>query len=295
MDARKGMHRVVQYGARIACLCLVVGLFLPPAAWAEIVTLRLEDKILATAEFRQGDPDKPALLMLHGFLQTRNFPTVARLADSLHELGFSVLTPTLSLGINSRASSLPCEAIQTHTLEAGVEEVGQWVLWLQQRGFADLVLLGHSAGSITEVAYLSQSPIAAVRHAILISLSYFGQGKAAFENPEDANRAQQDLADGKQDLDTYSLAFCRKYVAQPGDFLSYYRWSKEHTLKAMAQIPVPVTVVVGGGDDRMDKSWISELQTINAQVITVPGANHFFDQEHEFDLLAEVEEILDNL
>jgi dienelactone hydrolase len=71
-------------------LPLLMGLGIP-CAHAETVTLTLANKLMATAEFHEGEPDKPAVILLHGFLQTHQFPTIKRLADSLADEGYTVL------------------------------------------------------------------------------------------------------------------------------------------------------------------------------------------------------------
>ena len=97
------------------------------------------------------------ILILHGFLQTHHFPTVRQLADSLAGLGYPVLTPSLSLGLHRRNTSLACEAIHAHSMQKDAEEVGHWVDWLQRRYQRKPVLIGHSAGSVTLLAYLIQT------------------------------------------------------------------------------------------------------------------------------------------
>jgi len=51
---------------------------------------------------------------------------------------------------------------------------------------------------------------------------------------------------------------------------------------------VPVTVIYGDRDERIDKAWIENLRSGGVAVRPVAGANHFFDLAHEFDLLDEV-------
>lgn len=278
---------LARLGAGIILLCLSA------PAKAAIVSVTTADNIVANAEYRPGDADKPVVLIVHGFLQTRNFPTVARLANSLNELNYPVLAPTLSLGIESRKSSLACEAIQTHSMPQAVAEIALWVNWLMEKGHSSIVLVGHSAGSTTAVAYLNANPSPAVKKAALISLGYFGEGKASFERESDARRARQWIAQGKTELDTYALAFCKTYVARPEDFLSYYSWSKGRSLRALEKATTPVYAIIGGADERMDREWVHRLGDSHVTLITVPGANHFFDDVHEFDLLDQMERILD--
>lgn len=278
------------------CVRLCTGLVLlcfSSLASADVVSITTTQDIVATAEYRAGQADLPAILIVHGFLQTRDFPTVSRLANSLNELNYPILAPTLSLGIDARKSSLACEAIQTHSMQQSVDEIALWVDWLIEKGHSSVVLVGHSAGSTMAVAYLRSRPNPAVKKVALISLSYFGQGKAAFEQEEDALRAAQWLQQGRPGLDTYALAFCKTYIARPEDFLSYYSWSKDRSLEALEKSTAPVFVIIGGGDERMDREWVSRLEDSRVTLFGVPGANHFFDDVHEFDLLDQMERILE--
>ncbi len=46
-------------------------------------------------------------MILHGFMLTHNFQTVKQLAESLHESGYTVLTPSLSLGLTNEKQVYP--------------------------------------------------------------------------------------------------------------------------------------------------------------------------------------------
>jgi alpha/beta superfamily hydrolase len=55
---------------------------------------------------------------------------------------------------------------------------------------------------------------------------------------------------------------------------------------------LPVYVVIGGKDNRVDADWVLELRRNAAQVTVIEGANHFFSSVHEFDLSDRLEAIL---
>lgn len=122
------------------------------------VSLPVTPNTVSEAEFWPGDADKPALLIMHGFLQTHHFPTVRRLAESLADEGFTVLTPTLSLGLNRRRQSLACEAVHTHSLPQDVAEIRSWTDWLTKRTGKAPVVIGHSTGGVHLVALLDTYP-----------------------------------------------------------------------------------------------------------------------------------------
>jgi len=97
------------------------------AIHAELVTQQMPSGIAANAEYLQGEPGRPTILMLHGFLQTHNFHTIHRLSAGLHDEGYTVLSPTLTLGIPFRKQSLACEAIHTHRLQDDHAEIAAWL------------------------------------------------------------------------------------------------------------------------------------------------------------------------
>ncbi len=267
---------------RAFLLCLLISVF-PAAAHAVIVQQEMRPGIGAGAEYLAGERSKPAVLLLHGFLQTREFPTVAMLARGLHDAGYTVLSPTLSLNIPDRKQSLSCEAIHKHSLDDDVAEIGRWVNWLKSRGHRAIVLVGHSFGSLQLLAYLSFKPDAAVK-------GYIGASLVEAQIGTDA-RAEliaqlEDRVHGKQRaLLTHALSFCRKYPSTPEGLLSYVRWDQARVLAALKQSPIDVRLIMGDADAMLGGSWLKALQHVQTPMAIVKGANHFMDGEHEFDLL----------
>jgi hypothetical protein len=64
-------------------------LWFASAAQAAVVFQDIRPGIRAGASYQVGEHNKPAILLLHGFLQTREFPTVATLAGGLHDAGYN--------------------------------------------------------------------------------------------------------------------------------------------------------------------------------------------------------------
>jgi len=283
--------------ARQAFILLAL-LFLLPIrpALGEAVQATMPNGLLANASYLEGEPGRPAVLILHGFLQTQDFPTVRRLADSLNEeLGYPVLTPTLTLGISDRRSSLACEAVQRHDMEEAVSEIGAWVNWLKERGHRRIVLIGHSTGSVMIAAYLPRAA-PEVKHTILISLTHFGPGQAVFRDEANGGvqRARKIVEErGGKELGNFPIAYCRRYVTTAEKILGYYAWDEARVLEALAHSPVPMTAIIGSEDHRMGTAWTSAIgRTPNVEVRIIEGADHFFDAEHEFSLLDAIDELL---
>ena len=277
---------------RIYLFCLLISVF-PAAAHAVIAQQEMRPGIPASADYLLGEPGKPAVLLLHGFLQTRDFPTVATLARGLQDAGYTVLAPTLSLNIPNRAQSLACEAVHRHSLDNDVAEIGRWVGWLKSHGHRSIVLVGHSFGSLQLLAYLSLKPDAAVKAYIGTSLIEAQIGTTA--RPALIAQLEGRILDKQRTLVNQTLSFCRKYPSTPEGLLSYVRWDQARLLTALKQSPVSVKLIMGGRDDVMEHGWLKALQLVQAPMVIVNGANHFMDGSHEFDLLEHTLKSLDTI
>lgn len=267
---------------RIVLFCLLISVF-PAAAHAMIVQQEMRAGIPASAEYLVGDRSKPAVLLLHGFLQTRDFSTVATLARGLRDAGYTLLTPTLSLNIPNRAQSLACEAVHKHSLDNDVSEIGQWVGWLKSQGHPSIVLVGHSFGSLQLLAYLSHKPDAAVKSYIGASLVEAQIGATA--RPALIAQLEDRVRKKQRALVNQTLSFCGKYPSTPEGLLSYVYWDQARLLAALKHSPVGVKLIMGGADHMLGPGWIEALQHVRTPMVIVKDASHFMDGAHEFDLL----------
>ncbi len=259
---------------------------------AETVELTTSDNHIALAEYLPGDNDKNPVLILHGLLQTMEFSTVKRLAEALNESGYSVLTPNLTLGLNRRKQSLACEAVHTHHLDKDSLELKMWIEWLQNKTSKPVSLIAHSAGGTVMLNYFEKYQKEQIGKAILISLSYYASGPEANETAEHAALAEQAIKSNNQQIQTFALNYCKTYPSYAGAFLSYYEWNKLNTMRSVSQFKDMITVIMGGLDRRVDSDWKLQLVKTHKNTLLIQGANHFFDQTHEFDLLDAVESIL---
>lgn len=254
------------------------------AARAASVELPLPNKLVAMAEYRKGGSDKPAVILLHGFLQTHEFPTIHRLVEGIADTGRAVLAPTLTLGVTHRRQSLACEAIHTHTMKDVEGEINAWVNWLKARHTGPIILLGHSFGSVEALAYLSGKPDPAITRFIGVSII---EGRLRL-NPAGTRKLIADVrkraSERQPGVLTRQFSFCQKYQATPASLLSYLEWTPQRVLDASARLPLPNLYIMGGHDDRLGTSWVDKLKSRN-RVKIISGANHFMDGEHEFDLL----------
>lgn len=269
--------------ARLLCLFLL--LCLPLAGWSEPVRQRMPSGLMAVADYRPGEPGKPAVLVLHGFLSTHRFATVQNIVETLADNGNPILAPTLTLGIDGRQTSLACDAIHTQTLAQDLAEIGHWIRWLAARHRGPIVLIGHSWGSLELLAWLADHGHPRVRLLIATSLSYAGSFNPPAQLRRQRREAREALRRGHTRPRRFHLGYCQgNYVAPPSTWLSYLRWDAVRVLAALREAPVPVQIIMGGADRRFDAHWKRVLRLNGARLDIIPGASHFFDAEHEFEL-----------
>jgi pimeloyl-ACP methyl ester carboxylesterase len=249
------------------------------------VEMTIAPGLVAEAEYWPGQVDRPAVMVLHGFLVTRQFSTVRRLAEGLAGEGFSVLTPTLTLGLGRRQQSLACEALHTHSMPQDLVEIRAWTEWLIRHTGKPPFLVGHSAGGVHLAALLDSYPELPVVRALLISLSYFGEEQGPRQAHALRARATADQASRPDAMIPYSLTYCSRYVTTPGGLLSYLQWDNQRLRDVLLEQRERVAVIYGEGDERIDMAWIDTLRAAGVPTHGVPDANHFFDLAHEFELL----------
>lgn len=268
-------------------LTVLVGIGISSPAWANsssVVEATLPDGKVASASFQAGKKDNPALLVLHGFLQTRDFPTVVSLMEAASTAGHASLAPTLSLGISRRNKSLPCEAVHIHSLQDDADEVAFWVRWLVRKGYSRVILVGHSYGNLQLLAYLDQNPSPAVKQLLMISLTDVERKQNARQRADRVAGLRSRLAQRRHALVEAEIGHCRKYVSPPAALLSYMSISRDSILASLAKSPVPAEVIMGSKDDRMGPDWVDKLISHGLVVRVIPDASHFFDNQYEFDL-----------
>lgn len=258
------------------------------SAHAQTVTLSMSKKVLARAEYLVGKPDKPAVLILHGFLQTHAFPTVQRLAESLHDEGYTVLAPTLTLGITNRKQSMACEAIHTHTLQDDQREIEAWLSWLKKQTRSPIVLAGHSTGSFMILSHLEKLSDPRVRKFIGISLVEGRFGTNESERKQLMQSLQTKIKAGERHPLSNPFSFCKKFYATPASLYSYLEWDAPRLIKAIHSARIPMSFIMAGKDDLIESGWIGDLQKTGKPVHVIQGANHFMDGEHEFELLDKI-------
>jgi pimeloyl-ACP methyl ester carboxylesterase len=257
-------------------------------AHAEVIQTRLPSKLMVSADYRLGSLDKPAIILLHGFLQTRLALPMSGLAQALNDAGYTVVVPTLSEGYNLRNKTMACEAPHRHNMKTDSSEVQFWVEWLVQRTQQPIVLIAHSSSANVVLNYVAEHPDRRVRQAILVSVVPIRV------NPDELARVL--LAPDSSSLAAYTMAYCQhNYLSTRADYLSYAVWDEDKIIHALSQAKVPVKVLIGSMDKVFPVGWAARLQHDFPGTDAVSGAGHFFDGAAEFDLDDKVLAILKSL
>lgn len=253
---------------------------------AEEVKLKVLSGIVANANYAKGEATKPAILVLHGFLQSYNFSIISSLFDNISSEGYTVLSPSLSLKIPNRKKSLSCEALHDHSIEDDQKEIAQWVDWLKSRGHKKIVLIGHSQGSTSLLSYLTEHKRSKlIKKFIAVSVLEVNVSRNKYENNRFNKLLDKKLKENSRSPISHKLSFCNKYLGTIRSFKSYQKWTTERIITSIKELKIPVRIIMGGSDNRIRKNWVGRLKSTKKPLSIIKGANHFMDGFHEFDLL----------
>ena len=282
------LHRRAWIGLTVLALCGV-----SPAGHADTLRLKSPDGKFLNAAHLRGDVKRPAILVLHGFLQSFQFQTTENIINNLSSLGYTIVGPNLSLGISGRLQSMQCQAPHSHIFDDDLREIDFWIGWLRKQGHTSVILVGHSWGSQHVLGYTETRPQAPIAAVIAISLVRVEQPAAV--HARQVSQAETRAARRDTSLQPYAQSFCKKFMATPQSYLSYARWDDARVMESLTRLQerkLPVYAVIGSQDNRIDDEWVQLLRRHTAQVSVIEGANHFFSSIHEFELNDRLEAIL---
>lgn len=278
------------YQRTAAMTACMLGLGIAGVAHGQMVESTTARHISIVADYHEGNPAQPALILLHGFLQTGRSQPMASLAANLASKGYTTLSPTMSLGINHRTQSMPCESVHTHIMDDELAEIAHWADWLYKKGHRNIVMLGFSStGNIGVMLYAASKP-QHIGKFILVSLN------PLFTDPADAAKFRSAQKSSAMPMPVMSsLGYCKKnFAATAKTYFSYSQYNERKLLGMIAQSPAPLTIILGNNDAILPANWISKISALksSSEIRQIAEANHFFDGTAEFDLAEEIEKLL---
>lgn len=251
----------------------------------------------------------PAVLLVHGVLQTGKHLVVRPLAELLARKGYPTLSITLSHGVTRRTDPLTCDSLHIFALEDSVPEIRTWLKWLRDRGHPSAVLMGHSLGANQVLYYAVKAGDIYVRALVSIALVQSGREHLIrlFERTKGKNfdgvviEAQRLAATGNEErLLTVPFFACSQARVSVRAFLSYFgpdAPGKPATL--LPSVRIPYLAAHGSADTRASAlaPEVRVLQRGNTAFrwTEIQAADHFFREFLAEDLAEAVESFLENL
>jgi esterase/lipase len=269
----------------------------PFMAIADTVSVTLPSGLGAYANYREGRATQAAVIMLHGFQQTHHSEPMQSLGSSLASKGYTVLSPTLSLGVNSRSQSMACEAPHVQTIEDEVDEISYWMDWLRAKGHKKIIPIGFSStGNLGVLLYTLKNSHLPLNKIILVGLN------PQYQDAKDVQQVRSVLRDNSvskaRNLHMLTLGYCLNNLASTAhSYLSYVKYKDTKILELLSQTSARSELILGTADTILPANWLDQLKSVKPPVnITwLANANHFFEGTSEFDLADAVENILQRL
>lgn len=286
-------HFHTRYNFLILSYCILLLAFItyPLLTRAEAVSEIMDNGLTALADYRTGNKSKPALVILHGFLQTHNFSMIQSMTDELADSGYTILAPTLTLGIDKRTQSMTCDLIQSHQFGDHHAELDHWIAWLAHQGHKEIILIGHSSGGLRILSYSDQQHkvSASILGLIAINPTMPHSANDITEINKNLNKARSLLSDDNNEPHKFTLAYCNNtYTSSAAAYFSYTSISENTFYSYLKKNHHPVVMIMGTEDKLSPINWSNKLKKQGAKIINIDGANHFFNNGHEFELFDSV-------
>lgn len=289
---------------RLTVFLLINALFLSLPSHAAPVQINLAELALNGNLVSGDDEQKAAFLIVHGTWAHAAMELPASLQSLLDDEGYASLAITLSLGIDNRQGFFDCESPLVQGHGEAIEEIHAWYLFLREQGYSSIVLIAHSRGAAQAALYQQSYPRDQLAALVLIApMSWQKTLEAkAYKNAFAAEldewlvRAEKYRAQGKALFTPPGLIYCKKTLASPSAFISYYSpLPEKNTPALLVNIVLPTTIYLGS-EDPLSTRFAEQLSLFSANnntvVVKVDGADHFFRDLYADEL---VEDLLPRL
>ncbi|MBI2051592.1 DUF1749 domain-containing protein [Candidatus Roizmanbacteria bacterium] len=233
----------------------------------ELVRTKTKDDLYLHGLFLKGDKNKPAIIHTHGFqgdFFTQEF--VRAIAKKLHENNTAFMT------VQNRGESIESEIYTTHPnkvhrgganfelLEEAYIDIDAWIKFLQEKGYKDIILQGHSLGTVKSVRYLFEGThVDKVKKLILLApfdIIQLAETATKGKWRGYLKVAEQKVKEGKGE-ETIPKEFLdapmsyQTYVShhKPSDLTFMYKFhDKSYEFPVLKKIQLPTRVIVGTKD-----------------------------------------------
>lgn len=267
---------------------------------SEQIKIGTNDKLQFDGIYSKGSKEKPAVLYIHGMFenfQTPNFVKI--LEEKLYENDFAFLST------NNRGAE---EGSKYELLEEAHFDITAGIKFLLDKGYKQIILIGHSAGTIKAVRYLFEGefkdkvaklvlvvPVDALGGRIAYGRTNIGEFLIKAEEKVTAGKGKE-LITSEFDHDmlsyqTFISWYNRNELGRMFEFCD-----KKYDFPLLKKINLPTKIIVGTKDKYFyptDPKHAEDAMKIilenisNSEGKFIPNANHNFDG-YENELITEV-------
>ncbi len=277
----------------------------------DLVQRFTKDNIKLSGLYCAGDKKKSACIFIHGYttdFYSHNF--YHSITDKLREQSNAiVLAQTRGTGVETEFIKSDGSGIfigsYYEKLDEAHMDISTFIEFLTEEGYEDIVLIGHSLGTIKTVRYLFEGEY---RDKIskLILLAPFD--KNAFMEKKAPGKWHEFLEVAKKKIEDRKgkeIVPVPEYEDYPTSFDTFYSWyeqsdlnriwdfyKKDYDFPFLQKIKMPVKAILGEKDEfvnypNLEVSTKSSLEVIkkyikNSETVLIPNSNHtFFGFEKE--------------
>jgi pimeloyl-ACP methyl ester carboxylesterase len=236
---------------------------------ANLIQVETEDGIVLNSLYKQGDKNRPAVIIIHGFLSDfYSHKFFHSIQERLAEAGVA------SICIQTRGTGLRTEFIKRNRLEGKyigslyerIEEshldVSAFIEFLLMEGYEDIVLAGHSLGTIKAVRYIYEGKHNdKVKKLVLLApfdKNGYIEGYTKGKREEYMEMARKQVSKGKgeslvpEEFDDFSMSYTT-YISWYTDsdlsnMWDFYR-KDSYGFPSLRNLTLQVQVIVGDKDE----------------------------------------------
>ncbi len=289
----------------------------------ELVKTLTSDNLRLNGLFAEGKTTNSAVLFIHGFEgDFYSHKWIVMLGEAMAEQGISFLTA------QHRGTAKQQELITRHgkahnagsyfeRLEEAYLDIDAWISFLERRGIEEVILAGHSLGTIKVVRYLFEgNKVSVVRKLVLLCpfdknwlVKHTAQEIAGTSLEELVAIAEHNVKEGKGEQLAPNL-----FDEVPHSFANYLSWADQseigrmfdfheakYTFPLLTKIQIPVKIIVGTSDEFFHPSNPQHPEeAMNILLTKIPksegrllqGARHSF-KGYEEEMVREVVEFVE--
>ncbi len=247
------------------------------------LTLNANLEVAGEAGLAEG-----VVLITHGLLAHNGMELIATLQGLLAERGLNSLAINLSLGLDDRHGMYDCAVPHTHQVIDGLDEIGAWIAWLEQRSAGGIILAGHSNGGRQTAWFAAARDHPAVEKVVLIAPGLSSPDARSYRERYGKDlapllataRALVAAGQGGTMMARTDFLYCPQATVSAASFVSYYGGdARKNTAHNLPAIDKPLLVVVGSAD-RVVTGLRPLVQPLadgeKLTYVEIEDASHFF-------------------